>query len=506
MSSHAGRYAGGVPQPPRRTPLDASAVFYLACREAFRADQLDARTNRFLHGLRKYLGIPGALARRLGHAAQVEARSRPVEFAPGLSADQLYFQACRFALRKGRIEDLERLVLEQLAEFLHLGPTSTRSLEAEAEMDRLGGGETQSRSAMVRAMETPEVAPGPSPFEARAEGPPASATGSTEDLADLVAAAVEAEVPSEVRPAPEPAPATRPVPPPLPRVPAPPPPPPSSSRALHIAGMLMLLTAAAHGWYRHSRLEALRALEGRRAEAAAARAARWRQLADRAEQAAARGEFPEAGSELAAALEFCHGLEDPVERYLGLGSTHLRLLQLHLRQVRARGVEHVHESPAAVAASTAGARRHGELAIVYLQSLRATPAAVASLRVAVDEFGDFLEGLGDAAGAAQVRAVRPPEEPELLWVTFDGAVLEGEVRNSGPDVAAEVTLKVRFLVDGEAAATTQQFPVVPGGDGRALEPGYVKHFTYQVGISPWDERSRVEAELAGWRPATPAGP
>lgn len=523
MSSHVQRYAGAVPTPPpRRTPLDASAVFYLACREAFRAAQdVDKRTNRFLHELRKHLGIPGGLARRLGHAAQEEARRRPVQFAPGLSADQLYFQACRFALRKGQIEDLERLVLDQLAEHLHLGPTSTRSLQAEAEMDRVGGGGTQSRSAMVKAIEAPgedsevgkpttpmEAASGPSPFDAVAEGPPVSATGSTEDLQDLVEAALEAEAPTgEVTPAPEPpAPAPTPAPKPLPRVQPPPALPPSGSRALHIAGVLMLLGAAAHGYYRHLRLEALRALEGRRAAAAEARAQRWQVMADRAEQAASRAEFPEARSELAAALEYSRSLTDPVERYLGLGSTHLRLLQLHLREVRAKGAGHVYPSPAAAAAMVARTRRHGELAIVYLQTLRATPAAVASLRVTVDEFAGFLEGLGDTAGAEQVRSVRPPEEPELLWVTYDGAVLEGEVRNSGSDTAATVTLEVRFLADGQEARVTRQFPVVPGGDGRALDPGFVKHFTYGVDLTPWTAESRIEAKLTGWDPAPPEVP
>jgi hypothetical protein len=511
-----------VSSPRNRTPLDASAVFYLACREAFRADQqVDRRTNRILHSLRKHLGIPGGLARRLGHAAREEARRRPVEFSPGLTADQLYFQACRFALRKGHIEDLERLVLTQLAEHLHLGPTSTRSLEAEAEMDRQGGGGTQSRSAMVAAMREPapdsevdkptapmsEVAPGPSPFEAVAEGPPVSATGSTEDLQDLVEAAIEAEAPTgEVSPAAPPAPAPPAPPEPLPRVEPPPPPPPGGSRALHIAGVLMLVGAAVHGYYRHARLEALSALEGRRVAAAEARAERWQVMADRAEEAASRGEFPEARSELTAALEFSGALKDPVERYLGLGSTHLRLLQLHLREVRARGAGHVYPSPAAASAMVARARRHGELAIVYLQTLRATPAAVASLRVAADEFADFLEGLGDESGAEQVRSIRPPVQPELLWARYDGEVLEGEVRNSGPSTAARVTVQVRFLADGETAATTQDFAVVPGGDGRALQPGYLKHFTYGVEVQPWGPKARIEAKVTRWDPATPDEP
>lgn len=505
-----------VPPPPHRAPLDASAVFYLACREAFRADQqVDGQTNRFLHGLRKHLGIPGGLARRLGHAAREEASRRPVQFAPGLTADQLYFQACRFALRKGQVEDLERLVLDQLAEHLHLGHTSTRSLEAEAEMDRMGGGGTQSRSAMVRAIQEPasdpevmkptepmQAAPGPSPFDAVAEGPPVSATGSTEDLQDLVEAALEAEAPTgELEPDPgTAAPGPPPVLVPLPLVAEPPPHPPSRSRALHIAGILMLVGAAAHGYYRHTRLEALQIFQQRRAASAEGRAKRWQAMADRAEQAGARGEFPEARTELAAALEFSRSLADPVERYLGLGSTHLRLLQLHLLEVRSRGAGHAHPSPEVVAAMVARARRHGELAIVYLQTLRATPAAVASLRVAVDEFADFLEGLGDEGGAAQVRAVRPPEEPELLWVTYDGAILEGEIRNSGPATAATVTLEVRFLPDGEKARVTREFSVVPGGDGRALEPGYVKHFTYGVGIQPWGEDSRIEGKLSRWEP------
>lgn len=100
-------------------------------------------------------------------------------------------------------------------------------------------------------------------------------------------------------------------------------------------------------------------------------------------------------------------------------------------------------------------------------------------------------------GCAEPRrdAAVPETAVSLRSLSYAPDVLEGEVVNDSTSPCREAVLEVRFRVDAGAPVLTQEFRVVPGGDGRALPPGWSKHFKLKMAVSGWSERSSVEGRI-----------
>jgi hypothetical protein len=72
------------------------------------------------------------------------------------------------------------------------------------------------------------------------------------------------------------------------------------------------------------------------------------------------------------------------------------------------------------------------------------------------------------------------EVPRLENLSLQGGVLQGEIVNRSRRTARAVTIEVSFIDSADNELFKQEFQAVPGGDGRALQPGYVKHFNYRL--------------------------
>lgn len=72
------------------------------------------------------------------------------------------------------------------------------------------------------------------------------------------------------------------------------------------------------------------------------------------------------------------------------------------------------------------------------------------------------------------------EVPRLENLSLQGGVLQGEIVNRSRRTARAVTIEVSFMDSAGKELFKQEFRAVPGGDGRALQPGYVKHFNYRL--------------------------
>lgn len=72
---------------------------------------------------------------------------------------------------------------------------------------------------------------------------------------------------------------------------------------------------------------------------------------------------------------------------------------------------------------------------------------------------------------------------DLRAMSWNGQVLEGEVVNLTTDrVAREVVVEVTWSGEAGKPLLTKELRVVPGGDGRALDPGHAKRFRFAVGV------------------------
>lgn len=72
------------------------------------------------------------------------------------------------------------------------------------------------------------------------------------------------------------------------------------------------------------------------------------------------------------------------------------------------------------------------------------------------------------------------EVPRLENLSLQGGVLQGEIVNQSRRTARAVMIEVSFMDSAGKELFKQEFRAVPGGDGRALQPGYVKHFNYRL--------------------------
>lgn len=71
----------------------------------------------------------------------------------------------------------------------------------------------------------------------------------------------------------------------------------------------------------------------------------------------------------------------------------------------------------------------------------------------------------------------------LRNLSYHDGILEGELVNQSKKEARVVLIDVSFEDSSGKQLFTQDFKAVPGGDGRALLPGYVKHFNYRLTLA-----------------------
>ena len=80
----------------------------------------------------------------------------------------------------------------------------------------------------------------------------------------------------------------------------------------------------------------------------------------------------------------------------------------------------------------------------------------------------------------------------LYGLRYDGATLQGELRNTASRTLTQVETRVRFRDGTGALLLEQTFTVVPGGDGQSLAPGMSKHFQYDAQVGGWPADGQVE--------------
>jgi hypothetical protein len=83
----------------------------------------------------------------------------------------------------------------------------------------------------------------------------------------------------------------------------------------------------------------------------------------------------------------------------------------------------------------------------------------------------------------------------LDGVIFDSGVLEGQLTNRSGRAVREATIEVTFRRANGDVVLKHDFRVLPGGDGRALDRGYVKHFKYAVQIDRWPQDGSISARI-----------
>jgi hypothetical protein len=98
----------------------------------------------------------------------------------------------------------------------------------------------------------------------------------------------------------------------------------------------------------------------------------------------------------------------------------------------------------------------------------------------------LLALLAALAACAPSRSTKVPvraAEVTLRGLRLAGDVLEGEIVCRSPTRSAlEVWLEVSLRRPGGDAVLTRRLRAVPGGDGRPLAPGFVKHFRYHLAV------------------------
>lgn len=347
----------------RRDRLDEQAVFYLACREAFRAGAVGGAENQLLNRLRRWLGLTQDTARKLGAAARREARLRPAEAGVDLTPGRVLHQAWRFALRKQAPTDAERALLAKLEAFLQVPGDLAEEVRDLAAAERLGG---QSITGDAADPPGPEPTPGsplaptaaarPSPLEARAAPPP------------------EHTVPT---------------------------------RPLLALTLVLLLAAAGQVGLDYARGYQAGREAALRQEAAARHLRAWRRYLEGSRAALAKGDAIQAHAALEAASEYCAAIDEPGLRYLGLGLTEQQLMLTRMEEIRRRPAARPFQGRLEAELFAARVMRHGEAALVYLAALTGSTDASRALAATAREYADFLAGIGRTQRAEEVRRLLP---------------------------------------------------------------------------------------------------
>lgn len=129
-----------------------------------------------------------------------------------------------------------------------------------------------------------------------------------------------------------------------------------------------------------------------------------------------------------------------------------------------------------------------------------------------EEAGAVVDGLASCLAQEGCRLriqerVRGGESPQtsisLRALTHSGATLEGEVLNQDGPVAKEVVVEVTFRDARGNAVATQEFKVVPGGDGKLLPPRTAKRFKYHVDFGSTARGLSVSGRVSKIVPASP---